>query len=51
MAELPQIVDLRQSPTALRVQRGVLEADVIAAVDRFRPAELVPMISRDSVPA
>ena len=24
MAELPQIVDLRQSPTALRVQRGVM---------------------------
>lgn len=24
MAELPQIIDLRQSPTALRVQRGVM---------------------------
>ena len=24
MPELPQIVDLRQSPTALRVQRGVM---------------------------
>jgi hypothetical protein len=24
MAELPQIVDLRQSPTALRIQRGVM---------------------------
>ncbi len=41
MAELPQIVDLRQSPTALRVQRGVMR--LLRSVHDFACFAEVPL--------
>ena len=43
---LVRLLSFRRAVADLRAERAALEADVVAAVDRFRPADMVPMFPR-----
>ncbi|MBI3072241.1 MAG: 1-acyl-sn-glycerol-3-phosphate acyltransferase [Deltaproteobacteria bacterium] len=41
-----RLLNLHDEIAALRAERAELEADVVAAVDRFRPADMIPLFPR-----
>jgi hypothetical protein len=46
-----RVLALRTEVAALRAERALLEAEVVRAVDRFRPSDMVPLFPRAIAPA
>jgi 1-acyl-sn-glycerol-3-phosphate acyltransferase len=51
MTTLMRLLSFEREMAALRTERAELEAAVVAAVNRFRPAEMVLLFPRESEPA
>lgn len=47
LAATSRLLRFRREVEGLRAERAALEADVVAAVDRLRPADLVPLFPRE----
>ena len=45
-SSLLKLLHLRAELDGLRVERDALEAEVVRAVDRLRPADMVPLFPR-----
>jgi len=51
LTTLTRLLSFEREIAALRTERAELEAAVVAAVNRFRPADMVLLFPRESEPA